>query len=136
MGLNELTIRYCDVYERLYDVHLQIEVKSNTQPLFVDVPETSFFLAVNDTRLYRLPDTIDPQGNAEAQILVEAFKGFEDLFPPFMNVFNGNRTFEFVVDSDEYAGKQYFYKVILKEEGVNAIGYPYYCQVIIDPIEG
>ena len=54
-----------------------------------------------------------------------------------MNVFNGNRTFEFVVpDKEEYADTQWFYKVILKEEGVNAIGYPYYCQVIIDPIGG
>ena len=43
-----------------------------------------------------------------------------------MNVFNGNRTFEFVVNKEEYAGKQFFFKVILKEVGVNAIGFPYY----------
>lgn len=53
-----------------------------------------------------------------------------------MNVFNANRTFEFVVDKETYAGMQYFYKIILKEAGVNAIGFPYYCQIIIDPIEG
>ena len=53
-----------------------------------------------------------------------------------MNVFNGNRTFEFVVDKEEYAGKSFFYKVVLKEVGVNAIGFSYYCQVVISPIGG
>ena len=72
--------------------------------MFVDQLQTSFLLAVNDTLLYRLPDTIDPQGNAEAEILVEPFAGYEDFYPPFMNVFNANRTFEFVVDNETYAG--------------------------------
>ena len=136
IGLNELTIRHCDYYERLFDLRLQIDVKYNTQPVFVDTPQTNFFLAFNDTQLYRLPDTIDPQGNANAEILVEPFDGYENLYPPFMTNFNGNRTFEFVVDKEEYAGKSYFYKVILKEVGVNAIGFSYYCQIIIDSIDG
>ena len=58
--------------------------------------------------------------------MIEPFEGYAEYYPPFMNVFNGNRTFEFVVNKEEYAGKQFFFKVILKEVGVNAIGFPYY----------
>ena len=30
VGLNELTIRHCDIYERLFDIRLKIEVKMNS----------------------------------------------------------------------------------------------------------
>jgi len=53
-----------------------------------------------------------------------------------MTVFNGNRTLEFIIDKEEYAGQQYFFKVVLKEVGVNAIGIPYYCQVFVDNFDG
>ena len=43
-----------------------------------------------------------------------------------MNVFNGNKTLEFKVDNDTFAGKQYFFKIILKEVGLNVTGVPYY----------
>jgi hypothetical protein len=43
-----------------------------------------------------------------------------------MNVFNGNRTFEFNVNNETFAGKQYFFKIILKEVGLNVTGVPYY----------
>ena len=52
-----------------------------------------------------------------------------------MEVFNGNRTFEFIPDSDEYAGKLYFFKIILKEEGSNALGNQFTFQVFIDSLE-
>ena len=66
IGLNELTIRHCDVLERLFDLRLQIDVNMNSQPVFIDFPQTSFELAVNDTFFYDLPQTIDPEGNADA----------------------------------------------------------------------
>ena len=134
VGLNELIIKHCDIYERLFDLRLQIDVKRNSQPIFVDFPQRLFRLAVNETLLYRLPEIIDPQGNAKAQILVEPYTNFTELFPVFMEVFNGNRTFEFLPDSDEYAGKSYFYKIILKEEGSSAIGNQFTFQVSIDEI--
>lgn len=51
-----------------------------------------------------------------------------------MYVFNNNRTFEFRPDKDEYAGEIYFYKIILKEVGLNVIGKNYYCKVEVDPL--
>jgi len=72
---------------------------------------------------------VDPEGNAAPQVVFEPFKGFEDLFPRFLTVFNNNRTLEFVVDKEEYAGQRYFFKVVLKEEGLNAIGFSYYFQI-------
>lgn len=66
IGLNELTIRHCDIYERLFDFRLQIEVKVNSQPRFVDIPDTNFGLKVNETLIYRLPETIDPDGNSDS----------------------------------------------------------------------
>ena len=132
MGLNELIIKHCDIYERLFDFRLQIDVKMNTQPIFKEFPQRLFQLTVNETLLYRLPEIIDPQGNAKTQILVEPYTNYTDLFPPFLEHFNGNKTFEFIVDKDEYAGKSYFFKVILKEEGSNVIGNQFTFQVFVD----
>lgn len=73
-----------------------------------------------------MPDTVDPEGNAEAQIIIRPYTGYVDFFPPFLTVFNGNRTFEFNVNKEEYAGKEYFFKVVLKEAGGKAVGIPYY----------
>ena len=39
LGLNELIIKHCDIYERLFDLRLQVEVKRNTQPFFTSIPQ-------------------------------------------------------------------------------------------------
>ena len=75
---------------------------------------------------------MDPEGNAEAVIIVKPFTGFVSLFPPFVKIFNGNRTFEFDVDNEEYAGKNFFFKIILKEAGGHdTIGIPYYFKIFV-----
>jgi len=74
---------------------------------------------------------VDPEGNADAQILVQPFTGYVDFFPPFVKIFNGNRTFEFVVDKEEYAGKEFFFKIVLKEKGGRALGLSYYFQIFV-----
>ncbi len=104
--------------------------------MFVTQPETTILLEYKDKLIYRLPETQDPEGNADAQILIEPFQDYEDLYPPFINIYNGNRTFDFNVNKKKWAGGQYFFKVVLKEVGVNAIGFPYYFQVFVAPIGG
>lgn len=52
-----------------------------------------------------------------------------------MQVMNNNRTLFFNVNKTEYAGQQYFFKLILKEEGFNAIGFPYYFQVEVESLD-
>ena len=56
------------------------------------------------------------------------------MYPPFLEIYNGNRTIGFNVTDESVAGKQFFFKILLKEVGANAIGYPYYCTVTIDPL--
>ena len=107
----------------------------NSQPVFEDLPETKFLLAFNETLTYHLPATYDPEGNAKAEVLIESYVGYEDLFPPFLATSNSNWTLSFNVNNAEYAGKEYFFKIILKEEGLDVIGNPYYCSVLIDPID-
>ena len=87
-----------------------------------------------DNLIYRLPETVDPDGNAEAQITVWPFTGFVDKFPPFISIFNGNRTFEFDVDKEEYAGKEFFFKIILKEKSGLAVGLPFYFTIFVEPL--
>ena len=134
IGLNELTLRHCDRLERLFDLRLQVDVKRNQQPVFISPPQTQFTLRFGDYLIYRLPETVDPDGNAEAQITVRPFTGFVDKFPPFISIFNGNRTFEFDVDKEEYAGKEFFFKIILKEKSGLAVGLPFYFTIFVEPI--
>ena len=49
-----------------------------------------------------------------------------------MKIHNNNRTLEFMADDAEYGGKQYFFQLLLKEEGDNAIGFPYYIKVDVE----
>ena len=49
-----------------------------------------------------------------------------------MKIHNNNRTLEFMADDSEYGGKQYFFQLLLKEEGDNAIGFPYYIKVDVE----
>ena len=57
-----------------------------------------------------------------------------DKFPPFISIFNGNRTFEFDVDKEEYAGNEFFFKIILKEKSGLAVGLPFYFTIFVEPI--
>ena len=83
-----------------------------------------------------MPEIIDPQGNAESEILYEKYTTATDLYPDFLNIFGGNRrTFELAPDKDEYAGKSYFFKVILREAGSNAMGNQYTFQVFVEEDE-
>lgn len=58
-------------------------MKRNAQPLFRDAPQRIFNLAVGESLVYTFPEIIDPQGNAEAEILIEPYANFTDLYPPF-----------------------------------------------------
>lgn len=49
---------------------------------------------------------------------------------------NENWTLKFNVNDDAYAGKQFFFKIILKEEGLDVLGNSYYCTILVDAIEG
>ena len=49
-----------------------------------------------------------------------------------MRIHNNNRTLEFMADDAEYSGRQYFFQLLLKEEGENAIGFPYYIKVDVE----
>ena len=84
---------------------------------------------------YNLPGTYDPEGNAKSEILVQSYAGYEELFPPFLETSNENWTLNFNVDSDDYAGQEYFFKIILKEEGLDVLGNSYYCTILIDSIK-
>ena len=101
----------------------------NSQPIFVEFPQTNFVVVFNETLFYELPATVDPEGNAAAEILFEPLAGYEDLYPPFLTTYQGNRSFSFNVTDETYAGKQFFFKILLKEAGVDTIGYPYYYKV-------
>ena len=72
--------------------------------------------------------------NAKSEIIFDSYTDFTDLYPEFITIFSGNRSFELSPDSDEYAGKSYFFKVILREEGSNAIGNQYTFQVTVDAL--
>ena len=70
--------------------------------------------------------------NAKSEIIFDSYTDFTHLYPEFITIFSGNRAFELSPDSDEYAGKSYFFKVILREEGSNAIGNQYTFQVSVE----
>ena len=72
--------------------------------------------------------------NAKSEIIFDSYTDFTHLYPEFITIFSGNRAFELSPDSDEYAGKSYFFKVILREEGSNAIGNQYTFQVTVDAL--
>ena len=58
---------------------------------------------------------------------------FAELYPPFMEVFSGNRSFELKPDLEEYADEAaYFFRVILREQGSSYIGNQYTFQVFLD----
>ena len=62
--MTELTIRHCDIYERLFDMKIKFEVKQNSQPVFVSRLQSQFKVKLNKSLAYELPDIVDPQGNA------------------------------------------------------------------------
>ena len=70
--------------------------------------------------------------NAKTEIIFDSYTNFTELYPEFITIFSGNRAFELSPDSDEYAGKSYFFKVILREEGSKAIGNQYTFQVSVE----
>lgn len=70
--------------------------------------------------------------NAKSEIIFDSYTDFDHLYPEFITIFSGNRAFELSPDSDEYAGKSYFFKVILREEGSKAIGNQYTFQVSVE----
>lgn len=86
--MTELTIRHCDIYERLFDLKIKFLVKQNSQPVFITRLKNQFKVKINDNFAYNLPEIVDPQGNSKPEILIEALKDFEVLYPPFMHIFN------------------------------------------------
>ena len=63
-------------------------VKQNSQPVFITRLKNQFKVKINDNFAYNLPEIVDPQGNSKPEILIEALKDFEVLYPPFMHIFN------------------------------------------------
>ena len=60
IGMTELTIRHCDVYERLFDLKIKFLVKQNSQPVFVNRLKNQFTVKVNENQAYELPEIVDP----------------------------------------------------------------------------
>ena len=69
-GVQKTIFRTCDAYDQLFELYLDIDVKSNSPPSFVEEPETAFTVAVNESYVYQLPDVIDPEGNDQPEVLV------------------------------------------------------------------
>ena len=58
--MTELTIRHCDIYERLFDLKIQFNVKQNSQPVFVTRLKNQFKVKINENQAYDLPEIVDP----------------------------------------------------------------------------
>ena len=94
--------------------------------------ETSFTVNYKESLTYDLPDVEDIENNAEWEILIEPFVGYNEFYPSFMETFFENRRLVFNPDGNiTLANTPFFFKIILKEKGKGALSFPYYCKVYV-----
>jgi len=129
VGIKKTIIRSCDSMNRLLEMNLYIEVLANTYPDFVSEPETSFVLAVNEVYQYELPAVKDPEGNDEPEVYVGYMEQQEDKYPEFLYFTNSTNTIKFNPDSKKYAGRTYYFTIVVKEKHSDSVKYSFYATV-------
>ena len=75
MGNQKVVVRDCDRMDRLLEMNLYIEVLSNTYPVFVEEPQTTFTMAVGEVINYPLPFIVDPEGNDIPEVYIGVMDG-------------------------------------------------------------
>ena len=131
-----MTIRQCDSQDRLYEVSLKIDVLQNTVPRFVEMPVTAFTVGIDEKLTYDFPEITDLEQNADWEILIEPFVGYNEFFPEFMTaVFDNKRLIFDPAGNSTLANTTSFFKVILKEKGEGALSFPYYCTVFVECLD-
>ena len=79
---------------------------------------------------------MDPDGNDTPKVHLMQFEGQEDNYPDFIEFDNSTNVIEFK-PSQEHAGRDFYYKIIVKEQNSESVFYPYYCRITVtgEPIE-
>jgi len=95
VGKQMTIIRDCDSLSRLLELHLYINVISNSHPDFEKEIETSFTLSVGDVHTYKLPPITDNDNNDEPEVLITKMDAQEDKYPPFLLWENNTNTIIF-----------------------------------------
>ena len=110
-------------------MNLYIEVLANTYPDFVSEPKTAFVLEVNEVYQYELPAVVDPEGNDEPEVYVGYMDQQEDKYPEFLYFTNSTNTIKFNPDSKKYAGKTFYFTIVVKEKNSDSVKYSFYATV-------
>ena len=95
-------MRGCSFYDQLLELYLDVEVKSNTYPDFVDELETNWVLNVGDIFEYRLPKLSDRERNDVPEVYISGLPN--QVFPPFVSFNNATNTLVFRPDDLKYQG--------------------------------
>ena len=128
-----MTIRQCDSQDRLKEISLAVDVLQNTVPRFVEMPVTAFTVGIDEKYTYDFPDVSDLEQNADWEILIEPFVGYNEFFPTFMTgVFDNTRLIFDPAGNQTLANSTSFFKIVLKEKGEGALSFPYYCTVYVE----
>ena len=130
--MQKTIIRSCDSLNRLLEMNLYIEVISNTYPDFVSEPETAFTVAVSDVYQYQLPEVVDPEGNDEPEVYVGILEQQEENYPPFLLFDSDTRTITLKPDSNNYAGRTYYFTIVVKEKNSDSVKYSFYATVRVE----
>ena len=97
------------------------------------MPVTAFTVSVDEKLIYDFPDVEDLEQNADWEILIEPFVGYNEFYPEFMTGVFENRRLIFEPAGDlTLANTTSFFKVVLKEIGEGALSFPYYCTVFVE----
>ena len=132
VGTQKTIIRSCDSLDRLLEMNLYIDVVANTFPEFVNEPETSFVMDVNDVFEYKLPKIVDPEGNDKPELYIGEMDGQEDKFPDFISFDNSTSTIRFAPNSIAQTGRTFYFTLVVKETNSDSVKYSYYCTVRIN----
>jgi hypothetical protein len=130
VGKHHYTIRNCDDLNNLNEVDFSVHVTNTYAYVFSTPLQTVFFVVMGQILDYRFPPANLMAGQPPPVITVEAFEGYEDLFPKFMVVFDTNESIQFMPTSEDDYGQAFFFKFIVRASGVDSdVGFAYYCSV-------
>ena len=131
VGTQMTMLRQCS-NNRLFELNLYIDVKTNTHPDFDGEVETSFTLDNEEVYEYKLPKVVDADGNDEPVVYIDVMDAQEDKYPPFLGFENDTNTIILRPNSTFVEGRTFYFTIVVKEKNSDTVLYPYYCTVKIN----
>jgi len=76
-----------------------------------------------------LPALTDSDKNDVPMVVIGKMEAQEEKFPPFLHFDNKTNVIYMNPNSKYYAGRVYYFTIVVKESNSDSVKYPYYCTV-------